>query len=315
MLAVAPDYKNFGKDDRWGLLRCFDSGFWKFAFKKCTGYPPSSLPWTNDLEPRSAAELLTWIDSRQWATSSGAVERQPVDATIPRTEWPKLSVQSIEKPRDFNLSLVPARGSLLGKITVESGNVADLRYGVSGLGSSYEKEFYIVASGFVARDEREPVDLKTLGPSRMISGWYILGIKKEGTSRRVVRVGNTGTIRWCGHPHGDAKKKGTSSAFQKCAAQPAYGAIVGDRTLRERLISFAPAVGEGLRGASLMSPQWVAVVGGGYANSLKSRSGGAEASAADKMHLALLNEFLLHYDPFTDPVWITCGVGCCILET
>jgi len=309
------DYSGFGKDDRWGLLRCFDRGFWKFAFKKCAGYPPSSLPWANDLDARSEATLLEWIRARRWGPSSGAVERQPVDAAIPRTEWPKLSVQSIEKPRDFSLSLIPARGSLLGKITVERGGVADRRYGVSGLGGAYEKEFYVVASGFIARDQREPDNITAVGPSRLISSWYILGVRIEGGQRRVVRVGNTGTIRWCGHPHREAKENGTSSAFLKCAVQPTYLAIVGNRALRGRLMAFPKMADDTSGGASSMSPQWIATVGARYANTMKSRTANSPSSSEDKQHLELLNQFLESYDPFTDPVWITCGVGCCIAET
>jgi len=80
-------------------------------------------------------------------------------------------------------------------------------------------------------------------------------------------------------------------------------------------MAFPKMADDTLGGAASMSPQWIATVGARYANTMKSRTANSPSSREDSQHLELLNQFLKYYDPFTDPVWITCGVGCCIAET
>lgn len=213
---VAPEtssstYARIGEDARF-TRRCYAPQ--ENRTPKCDGYPPVNLGINGSDDP----ELLNWLASpERWEKASTTSTRV---ATKGRrtSNW---RVQSIKNPHKFKFALHDTSAFVIARIIADPTGPIDSLYGIGSMPATMDSTFFVVVRGFDASDLREPPRAGLPVNSRKISRWSIYGIDRSGTTPRVVKVGNEGDIRWCGHPHpGTFLDKKPAAKFQFCKPAP-----------------------------------------------------------------------------------------------
>ncbi len=301
-----PKYDKMGDEAPGG--RCYDS--WEIVspvWERCKGYPKQRFKDLKKAEDHR--KFITFLRSAGWNDSVIRTPRLPADANLPQSEWPIHSIQAISDGHKFRFKKIPKQGIVLAKITVSPGAKPDRFYGLSDT-ADFERTYYLVSEAY------EPADGETSGPPFgdrwRISTWFLLGIKGTGNSARVVQMPNrTGRLSWCGHGHDD-EIRAAGASFLTCDGQNTVQLIRKNRPAMELLRSFAGPSSPPNTGPASDTTRWIIEVG----KRLLSRSlapGALTVTVSPAIRELLLPLQLV--DPFSDPVWMTCGVGCCIAET
>lgn len=288
------DYSNIGEHDT-SETRCRDTPV--ITWRRCEGYSRERFP-TSVASERDSRKLIEWFDSREWEEPTRWERRRPASAGGNPSEFPEMKVETIHESRRFSLKKLGKRGVVLARLTIRPGRLRDSLYGLGGAAhANFDTVYYLVADTLV---ENSTEETETNGPRREISNWYVLGVETINGERIVRRVGKTGKISWCGHRHSD---QNTKAAFTTCLMQVAAELLRSDSSALAQLEAEYPGGAE--RGHSF---SWTLEALTEY-QAARSRE-----ISPSRTPTRLLLQILSLRRSEIDPVWITCGVGCCIAE-
>ncbi len=297
-------YENMGQEAPGD--RCYDSPDWLPGFERCKGYPDGRFEEvTTEKEHR---KLIQFLKGPRWHDRIFVSKRQRADGNPNMTTWPTHEIQAIKNPQKLRYNAVPKQGTILGRITVSSGAEADRLYGLKHE-ADFERTYYLVSEPY------DPAASETtglpLGDRWKISRWYLLGIQGTGNAARVIRLSKTGLVSWCGHGH-DADIRADAARFLTCYGQHSVQMIKRNAPAMAALRDFARTDSSLATRPSADTTSWIIEAGKRLLSS--SLVPGAPSATVTPAIRALLLP-LQSLDQFSDPVWMTCGVGCCIAET
>ena len=299
--SVVGDYSKMGQDGSRGP-RCYNTpDIWIIGYLfRCHGYLKDSIDAIASSRSNEFAALLT---SRLWHDSTFVTRRKPAKFSANIAMWPTFKIQAIKHPHRLSYRNVPLNGVLLARIEVAPRSQRDSMYGIDNP-TDQPKFFFLVGTPYDTANT-ETVDT-IYGARWQISDWFLLSIEGTGKQARVQKVGKTGRVSWCGHTHEDSMKT-KGARFLTCAAQEAVTRVRNSPELIDVLKKHAPS-GESESGYGL---DWIVAAS---KKAMAANSTDMLTTLFSPGQIQLLRA-LVKVDFFSDPVWMTCGVGCCIAET
>lgn len=228
----------------------------------------------------------------------------------------RLSVQGTLTSRQVALNGINRnQAQILAVLSPDIGAVKDSRYGISwdDVKDLDKQRVYVVASDYNPdpRDDRGSRD--PLGPSRRAARWELWGLRPRGNNRfELVKLGKSGWIRWCGHPH-EQSTKDSIALFTKCNGPMAADSLRRDTIAMDLLKRFVATKAAIVEGAEEGSFAWIASATLGYVQDTTVKPLGLTPSqqAADE-HIRAVAARLSDPDA---PAWFICGIGCCIADS
>ncbi len=292
-------YPNMG--NQVGLLPC--GSFPGFG---CAKYRKTEIP-ASTANAEVHAAFIKFLRDYDWFGGGHLTNRKPARENH-SGPWPVHYVEVIDRPARLRYRDDPdlVKSVPLARITVAPNAVEDVVYGISNP-TSRSKTFYLIGSAY--KPDAVETTGDRLGDRWRISTWSLVEIQGTGTSERVVPVGRSGRVAWCKHNHGDASRD-YGARFHSCEKERIVSMVKENRAAMKQLREFArqdKSLSTVAR--SGYDTDWIIATSKRLLNSPQLASPSVSSTTR-----ALL-EPMRNWDPFTDPVWITCGVGCCIAET
>ncbi|MCC6241459.1 MAG: hypothetical protein IT353_01405 [Gemmatimonadaceae bacterium] len=265
---------------------------------RCAGDPRTRLATIGHDDEALIARLYK-ADS--WEGVSDTVRRAPAS---PGGSAPHFRVAATKSPHRMKLRKLNADGMIVAKLHADPMGPKDKRYGIGGfsddLAQLLDTVFFIAIGGYDELNLDESTD-----SSRRVSQWYVYGVDKSTPGqRKLVRVGNTGSLRWCRHPH-DQPKRDSAATFVNCQVSKDAQRLLSDKMALTALMALA-----GGQWAAAKPPRSVS----GLLALVRSIPPQLQpANPFNRESAAAFGRVRL-FDPSLAPVWLTCGVGCCTAD-
>lgn len=305
--ALPAEYEKIGEEAPGG--RCYDSPSEVLPiFPRCKGYLKKQF--VDVTTEKDHADLIKFLKAQgRWHTQSIAGKRKPANGNPDMSTWPTHEIQAIKNPGKLRFKAVPSQGTILGRITVSPGSEPDAYYGLKD-DPDFERTYYIVSEPY-SPESSENTD-RPIGERWRISKWYLLGVRGRGNSARVEKLPQTGFVSWCKHGHTAKAVLEDAARFLPCDGPIVLQAIRQNESTMATLRLFARSDSALLVRPPSDTASWIIDVGQRLL-SVPLVPNVPSVTLTPEVRALLLP--LLQLDPFTDPVWMTCGVGCCIAET
>ncbi len=277
-------------------------GFWALSCRgtfawRCVGWIGDSLSADDSQNDDVLVERLS---NAQWEIPSVPTRRKPKDK-LPMEQWPVHTIQSMPNPQKIKLSGMSAYGLVVARIIADPTGAVDSRYGIGGLVSltpnDFSSTFYMVVKDYKPQEEI------TADSSRPVATWSMYHVRGPKGARRLVKVGNSGSFRWCRHTH-MKEREASAAQFITCTISAELDLLRADASF----MSFASTANDALqsrpdgKAATIPLDRLLTFV---------------KSVPAEKIPEAFRPRILVlrrKLESGENPAWVTCGVGCCTAD-
>jgi len=261
-----------------------------------------------------AKELNRSGQLHAWRRPSAPTLRTPAQGSDPQPTFTIRIVKSSEKIRLRDMGGVSPKELLIARIDVAPGSKIDTRYGIGDM-PGMDTSFYLAVRNFTYKSGDTPDPVRQ---SYKVAEWKIFGIKKGTAGQRdaLVRVGNTGVLRWCEMTHQRNDRKG-GARFMTCPNAALVSDIATDSMLANALAARTESTGQALLSAidfEAKGPKTQTAIQAAL-NRILYPGNAAEILTRGPLIQEWSQRLAKIYaDEPGSPAWLTCGIGCCTAD-
>lgn len=274
---------------------------------RCIGLAPE--PFANTPAIRS---WLMSLDAQGWGPA--VTQQRRVKGTADR--YKTVTFEPIRDSERMPLVNLSDKGLVVARLTADPNDEEEPVYGIGGdktKNKGLRQQFYVVLDAF----DSPSLPTKVWGRRQVsIATWTLYGVTTDGNNLMAV---NTGRLKWCRHGHAGSPRRSVAR-FIACDRATRVQAL-------ERRLRLAPslqreenrALREALDTTSLLSLGSQILTRRTSSAITSDRQGALKVLDAQMSTLLSPQDFedirLMTVDEAIAPGWITCGIGCCSIDS